>query len=235
MVNSLSGQVDKIVAASPGLAPSLVRSKGRALLVDAVKSYDPSFGASLSTHAHNHLKPLSTRGYTMARAAPRSRYREDIARSIHNEMMAAEQMGEEEPNAKELAAKLKLPIGTVENFLSGIVYEAPEGSTDITATKAGAEDARNLDFWTEMVYQDMSPAHRKIFDLRSGKDGKDLTLGQVAEQTGVSPSMVHKITTEASKKILKGMASSPKEVDDIGEEPEQEPTEAADFLNERLH
>lgn len=233
VVGSLSDQLDKIVASNPGLSDTLVRSKGRNMLLGAIKSYDPSFGTSIKTHAHNHLKPLASRGYTMARAVPRTRYREDIARSIHNELLSSEEQGEPEPNAKELAKRLKLPIGTVEHFLSGQSYEMPEGSLE--STPMSQVDNSKVNFWTEMVYHDMSPIQQKIFDLRSGKGGSNLTLGQVAEATGVSPSYVHKVTTDASKKIMKGV-NSPSSVIGSGEledEPEP-PMGAADMLNESL-
>ena len=232
VVGSLSGSLDRIVSSSPGLSPTLVRSKGRNLLIQAIRSYDPAFGASLQTHAHNHLKPLASRGYTMARAVPRTRYKEDIARSLHNELMAAEQRGEEEPDAKQLAKRLKLPIGTVENFLSGLAYEAPEGSLESTPMAGKGGDDDRVAFWTEMVYNDLPEQHKRIFDLRTGKDGAQRTLGDIAKETGVSPSYVHKITSNALGDIMKGVNAPHFNADELEDEPEIEPEpEAADLLN----
>lgn len=200
-VKALSPQIDAAISANPGLSPRLVRSKAKGYVVRAIKSFDPSSGASLATHATNYLKPLARRGHTMLSASGRSRHfestRGDYKKSFED---FVEQYGRE-PSHVEMAGRLKIS-GDLSKKMMGEMngYEMPEGGIE---GSVGVDKAQSdLDDWVEYLHAALPDRDKIIIDYRLGRNGRpELGIEDIASRVGMSPAGVFKVINSFSQRL----------------------------------
>lgn len=187
---------------------TLLRSKARLLVADAVKSYDPKMGTNINTHVYNYLKPLNRTAKSMVEVAPLSRHQdEETARYIRAISDFNEEYGRE-PDDVELQEKLGIGSKQIAKLNSMIKYEIPEGQLvgDFSSEEDNDPEADKISLWTEYVYHDLEPLGRKIMDMKLGRNGHpQMTSDQIAQKLNLSPVEVSNRSAQIAQKVLDGI------------------------------
>lgn len=188
----------------PGASPELLQSEGRRLAAQAVQSFDPSAGTSLTTHVFNHLRPIGRFAQKVTRAVsiPRERGRE-ISSFVKFNHDFLEENGRE-PSDDEIRDHLGVSNKKLQTLRNSEFYEFPEGQTENSIEVDPGES--RLSRWTSLVYHDLPQRDRLIMDLSLGRNGrKPMDVNQIAQQMKMDPSYIRKRTLAISKRILEGV------------------------------
>jgi DNA-directed RNA polymerase specialized sigma subunit len=210
-LSSVLRSIDPVISGSisryPNISPSLLRSESKRLAIQAVKSYKPGTGASLSTHVFGHLRPLGRFAERTTRVinVPRD-FKTEVASLVRARQDFMESEGRE-PSDSEIQDILGVSKSKLRKLNAGAFYELPEGQVEGDIDVEGSESPE-LNLWTEYVYHDLPERDRMIMDHRLGRNGRPiLEPNQIAQVMGIDPSYVRKRTTAISKKILEGLNS----------------------------
>jgi len=191
----------------------LLRGKAKTLAVSAVKNYDPTSGAKLSSWVVTNMQPLT-------------RYSKELTRPVHASELAIRQGAEldtkrreyqdehgSDPSSEELADYTGISvkrIGDVKRLVRPVVAESglesqDEGGQDggafMGVDEVGTDPA--LKSSVEMVYSELNDRDKVIFDLKTGKRGPTIDNKSIAKRLGVSEGLVSQRSLDISNKILK--------------------------------
>ena len=214
LLNSLSpvitAQVNKHRA--PRIYKPAIEAEARSLAVKALRSYDPSRGAQVSTHVTTNLRSLNRyvkkhQNFTRIVEAQANRIG-DYQRAIDT---LKEDLGRD-PTQQEIADHMKISLKKVERL-------AQEMRPDIFVIPSGDEEGFEMN-----PFQEMSPTHREIiemlpydlsldeqqvFNYLFGLNGKKKTAstGDIARALGWSDSKVSQVKGKISEKYRNYEAS----------------------------
>ncbi len=212
LVKAMGPTIENVARSNPKLNASLMRAKAKGLVMSAAKTFDPSSGASFSTHVNNHLKPLTIRAHGEARTISKGRFVEEAAKDYKRSYDEFSEDNLREPTADEMADRMKISAGRSSELMRRIFsYEVPEGGMEgaVIPEESSAQN-KKLRLWTEYVYQGLNPRDKLIMDLRLGRNGKpQLGLEEIARKAGVSTTMAHKVLGKISSDILDGIDIKP--------------------------
>lgn len=173
-----------------------LRSRAKALAVNAVKTYNPMGGAKLQSWVVTNLQPLSRYGQGLRDVkAPELAIRQaaELAR-VSKEM--SDDLGRD-PTDDELADEIGISKKRIQRIRRQVVPSVTAGSfdalqeTDEGAGAPGVITPSRVPYAQEAVYMSLDPRDRFIFDARTGGHGQAaLSVGEVARRLGVSPAAV---------------------------------------------
>jgi DNA-directed RNA polymerase specialized sigma subunit len=213
LLSSSDKILSTVVKSNQGLSEALVRAKAKNLILKAAQTYDPAAGTKFSTHAYNHVKPLTIRGHTMLQGVDVSRYQDEISGRYRSFLETFVHDNHREPSLDEVVDGVGVSPKKAKNLMaSGMGYEMPEGGL-AEGTLPGLEeaDSSDLNLWLDYVYMDLPETHKVVLDYRLGRNGRPpLKIEEIAKRMEISPGMVHKITDGVAKKILGGIQESEK-------------------------
>lgn len=203
VVKSVNPLIESTVKRYGHVSPALVGGEARRLAISAIKTYDPTQGASLPTHIFNHLRPLTRYVQTAGKAinTPRDA-REGLARYVN-----AQRDFFEEHNREATDDDLQDILGVDRKKLTKLHqmanYEFPEGGLE-SSPDVTSEDDRKLDLWADFVYHDLSDRDKLIMDHRLGRNGRPiLDTDALAAKLKIHPSYVNRRAQEIAEQILK--------------------------------
>lgn len=206
-IKALDGVMNDVTRSNPGLNRHLMKAKAKTRVFEALNTFDPAAGASLSTHVRNHLKPLTLRSHNETRAIPKGRFVEESARDYRHSFSEFIEFNGREPTAYEMADRLKISPDRSSELMRRIrSYEVPESQIEgpIVADEVD-ESTRRLRLWSEYVYHDLTPRDQLIMDYRLGRNGREkLGLEEIAARMGLSPAAIHKVSTKIAERIVEG-------------------------------
>lgn len=174
---------------------AILRSKAKALVVRAVKTYDPSSGTRLQSWVVTNLQPLSR--YSIRQRDVRvpevaSRQAAAVARATDE---LRDELGRD-PTDEEIGDEIGISARRVSAVRQKAVASVNSGRFD----EALSEDASSqpgvavpdrVPFAVEAVYQGLSPVDRAIFDGVTGSHGARMrSASDVASMLRVSPAQV---------------------------------------------
>lgn len=197
--------IDSAISRFPGVSPAVLGGEGKRLAIQAIKSFDPAQGATLSTHVFNHLRPLGRWAGSATKAinVPRDA-REDFARYANAKRDFFEQNNQEASDA-DLQDILGINRKKLMKLHQMNFYEFPEGAQEDSIDVA-ADDDRQLDLWADYVYHDLNPRDRLIMDLKMGRNGQPLLDSkEIAAKLGIHPTYVNRRAEEIAQKIKVGL------------------------------
>ena len=166
-----------------------LKTRAKILAVEAFKSFDPTKGATLSTHLYNNLKSLN-------------RYRAERDTAIHipeNIRLNAENVrrfqaeyrekNNEDPSDVEISDGLGISLKSVAK-----TRESGELPGSMMETEKGDLPGKPRDpqqVWMDYVYHDMDDKNRKIFQWTTGyRNSQMLAKKEIAKRLGISPAAV---------------------------------------------
>lgn len=198
VIRELSPMIDAEVFRYNG-PKVLMRNKARVLAARAVKTYDPSSGAKLSSWVVTQMQPLTRYGRTLARPvhtselAHRQGAEVEATRKILSEDLGAE------PTDAQLADETGLSVSRINKvrsmnpayFSEGAVEQVNETGEPMAAAVENRGPDSALETTSQAVYASLNERDRAIFDLKTGRNGKEaLDNKSIAKRLGVSEGLV---------------------------------------------
>jgi len=161
---------------SGAIARPVLESKAKSLALEAIKSYDPYAGAALATHVTNRLKKLSRKVYTHQDAVRLPEYKKLKVQNLHKANQQLMDVHGREPTNQELADHLAWAPKTLSK-----VQQAQHAEL-IESGDMGAGMFENQSVWgsdsgdgmVDMLYYDMNPEDKLIFEHSTGYSGKPI-------------------------------------------------------------
>jgi DNA-directed RNA polymerase specialized sigma subunit len=197
VVKELDPAISSAVSAYVGQKASpTIKHRARILAAQAIKTYDPQYGATLPTHVNRQLQALQRMAPSLVDPLPAPEKFRQNSQAIATSVGSLEELLGREPTDEEVAENTGLPIKRVIKVRSNQRGRVPmsmleaddddEGGNDIvTNSREPYED------WADAVYHDLGDTDRLIFMHRSGYRGAPrLQVQQIAEKLGVSPAYV---------------------------------------------
>ena len=194
VVSALSPTINSEIMRYSG-PKSLLRSKAKALVARAAKTYDPASGAKFQSWVVTNLQPLAR--YSVRQRDVRTP--EVAARQAAAVARATDDLRDElgrDPTDDEIADEIGISAKRVRDVRAKAVASVNSGRFD----EAQSEDASQqpgvftpdqLPFASEAVYQGLSPMDRKIFDSVTGMHGaRQIPARDVASMLKISPAQV---------------------------------------------
>ena len=185
----------------------LLRSRGRYLVTQAVKSYNPASGARLNSWVVTNLRQLSRYGKrlrpvraseAMIRnaaelASVENRLEDDLGRKPTDE----EIMDETGWNLKTIAGIRNATVAAISGSAFGEDDEGEEGSADPGLIRPSA-----VPYATEAVYMGLDDKDKAIFDGKTGMHGKKQVSGtSLADMLNISSAAVSQRASAIGKSI----------------------------------
>lgn len=169
-----------------------LRSKAKAIAINAVRSYNPASGARLQSWVTTNLKQLSRYGQGLRDVkAPELAIRRAAEIDRVSRQMSDE-LGRD-PTDDELADEIGISPKKIKRIRSQVKASVNSGSLDEAAAQDNSNAAPGVytpsavPYASEAVYMSLSPRDRDIFDYRTGMHGKQqLSNSAIAKLLGVS-------------------------------------------------
>lgn len=208
MLQKAQPVIDKsLVSYAPNSSPA-VRSKAKVLALKAIKSYKPGHNTKLNTWLHTQMRPLMRESLSYDTVHTPEKIRFDLSRlnKMHNRFVDEHRR---EPNDDELADYSGLSVKRIRHIRNhdrGMLYESffdPEEEEDSGALPQ-TQQAVNL--WEDFVYSELGETDKLIYDLKTGRSGRDrpLSVNQISKKVGISASAVSQRLSKISKRIQEG-------------------------------
>lgn len=204
-VKSVEPAIQTAISRFPKINPIIARSEARRLAISAIKTYDPSQGAALSSHVFNHLRGLQRFNQEKVKdvvSVPRS------AREEYGQISAAERNFLEEkgryPSDTEISDLTGFGGDKLKRLRGYAKYDFAEGATEGAPDVSGEKDS-TLGLWASFVYHDLNPRDQLIMDYKMGRNGREtLSSDEIAKRTGFHPTYINRRAAQIAQKILDG-------------------------------
>jgi DNA-directed RNA polymerase specialized sigma subunit len=187
-------------------------TKAKVLALDAVKSYDPSKGASLNTHIFNSLKKLqrltADRGNFIHVPEQSALDKRQLEKTIYEYTID----NGEEPSRQQLADLTGLSMNKIDRLLN------IKGSTSSSMTTSEQGDSLDraprtaIALYEDTLYQELDPTNQKIYDWLTGYKGSPmLSRQEVAQKLKISTAAL----SQRIAKIDQYFATNGKRIEEV--------------------
>jgi len=211
VVNELKPMINSEIQRFPG-PKHVLRSKAKLLAVDAVKSYDPSSGAKLTSWLVTQLQPLSRYGreldrpvYTPEIAVRQSAEVETVRQRLSDEL-GAEPSDDQLADATGLSSLRIAKVRTMSPAYFAAGKETQNAAGDVQdATSLGVDEQQSdsvMDLATQAVYASLDDRDKMIYDLKTGRHGHPQVDNKtIAKRLGVSEGLISQKSLKIAKMI----------------------------------
>ncbi len=184
-------------------SPNL-KIRSRILVDKALRSYDPSQGASLNTHVYNNLKGLqrykakrSAATHTPERVRLDKFHINKFETDYHNVHKVI-------PSDQTIADHLMLSRARIAKARSGS-GESPELFSDKGDQITEGKSRSAYDIWMDYVHHDLDDVNKKVLEWTTGYGGSDvLKKSEIAKRLGISGPAVSSRINTIQKKLEEG-------------------------------
>jgi len=183
----------------------LLRSKGKGLAINALRTYDPTRGTKLTSWVVTQMQPLSRYSQRL-KPVRSSELAVRQAAEVDTQRKQFEIEYDKEPTDAELAdivgisqRRIKLLRDKVNAVIpEAALVDAETGGIDLPT----ATESNTLDFATEATYHGLTPREKLIFDWKTGGHGKPTLENQeIARRLGISPAAISQTTAAIAGQI----------------------------------
>jgi DNA-directed RNA polymerase specialized sigma subunit len=179
-----------------------MRVRGRIVVDKALRSYDPSKGASLKSHVFNNMKGLQR---TRAERQTAVHVPENVRlNKLHISNFEKEYYDKHGiiPSDQTIADKLSISEKAVRKTRGGEMGELFTDKGDSTISKQRTA----ADVWADYVYHDVDDVNKKIMEWTMGYNNTPkLSKTQIARELNISPAAVSSRIATISRKMEKGL------------------------------
>lgn len=193
VLNELNDTIDKAVVAYANGDPQM-KTQARILALEAVKTYDPTKGAQLSTYVYGQLQKLRRES---AQRANLTYVSENVAierNQIQRQIREYVAEHGEEPTTEQLADLTGLSVKRIDSVMNykpvipDSIAVSPEGDSLV---RSDTEHA--LDLYDRLIYDELDDIDKKIYEWVTGYGkGEVLSQAEIAKRLGISPAAVSK-------------------------------------------
>jgi DNA-directed RNA polymerase specialized sigma subunit len=205
LLQQVAPLINKEVSRWSGAISSVpLQVEGARLAVEAFTSYDPKYGAALSTHLTNRLQKLSRMVYdaqALAKVPELALLRINTLNSAKKEL---ESRHGREPTIDELADHLSWSAKSIKK-LNQFQHSENVESLGSLPISGNAEDDGNIVY----IYHGLAPADQKLFEHLTGYGGAPrLNTKQLAKKLGMNVGQINyskkKLTTKIQEMLAAG-------------------------------
>ena len=197
---SVMSELDPVINSEihryPGPKP-LLRGRARKLAVDAIYNYKPEAGTQLRSWVttqlqplsrySNKLKPIKLPEASVRQAAEINRLQRELASDLGHD-----------PSDEELADTAGISVKRIQHLRKTIRPVMSESSMAQSADDEngggiapGIDSVRSMSGSEDAVYGGLSPRDQQIFDMKTGKHGRQVLSNQdIARRMGVTPALI---------------------------------------------
>jgi len=206
-LDALYKSVDKVIGvninkwATMRIPQSALKVKAEKLALEAFEKYDPSRGASLATFVDRYLSKLYDYVLSNSQVMKVPIERLSNINRFHQAELDLREKYNRNPTDLEISEYLSIPLNEIKRFKQesfGILGEGPveRGFKTENINDATTQYALNI------VYYDLDPDERKVYDYLYGKKKKEVvSTGEIARRTGFTDSKVSRIKARIAKKL----------------------------------
>ena len=185
------------------LPPSALQAHAKKFAVEAIRGYDPTKGAKLSTHVVNNLLQLHRKNYEAQSAL---RLSEELQRAMGTYRQVRQQLEDEfgrEPTAEELSDSLSWPVPKVERLER---QNRGEVTFDDLLFEPADPEQRPSDPRIDYVYHDLSPQDKLLMEWTTGYGGKKtMSKKEIAKKLRVSPAAVSQRSLKIAQRLKEAL------------------------------
>lgn len=166
--------------------------KAARLTLDALKTYNPSYGTDPSTHVFHNLKRLNRYANRRANIIPISEQASQEYRFLNAKMQEFIDTFDREPSDLELADITGYSLKKVNKILDGnkVTSDSSTINPDSHTSSVSTSDLTDQDFF-EYVYRSVGPIDQKIMEWSTGAHGKPpLSNIEIAKKLKVTPAAI---------------------------------------------
>ena len=195
--------IDRAVGGVRHASKELMSAEAKRLAIGAIKTYDPAQGTALSTHVYSHLRPM--RGFAEKSTSVIDRTRTDntLARRYLEARSTLNQTLNRDPSDDELTDHLNITPKELVKMRRVAVGET--GEEDYSTHASADPGDASVGLWADYVYSDLNPINKKIFEMKTGRNGQPmLSTDEVAAKLGLSSVHVNNQAGKIAQRILDG-------------------------------
>ena len=186
---------------------SAIDAEGYNLAMKALETYNPSFGASISTHVMSYLRKLQR--FTLQNQNV-SRISERVLSNItvyKNGVAELEEMLGRTPTSNEVADYLHWPLAQVKSMELNLKRDIMGGDTEseeLGTNIFGGLETPGTHTLLPYIYNDLSDEERDLFQKITGyPSGAPKSLASISKETGIPYYELRKKKDDINKKIEK--------------------------------
>lgn len=199
--------IDRAVARFPKFNKAVLQGEAKRLAIQAVKTFNPSESASLSTHVFNHLRPLARFTQSASRAVTVPEKAGLMLGALKRAEKDFYEQYNREPTDAELQDLTGMPAKQMANVRRFDRFELAEGAME--APLDMPEEDPKIGMWADYVYQDLGSLDQSIMDHRTGRHGKQiLGTDELAAKLKVHPTYINRRAAQIAQRILDGVNQS---------------------------
>lgn len=203
VVRALEPTIASEVYNYPGSKP-LLRMRAKPLVIQAIKSYDPSRGAALRSWATTNLRPLSraSNQLRLVHASEDNIRLADEANTLRGAM--SDELGRD-PTDNELADRAGVSVTRLRKAREAVPAVTSEG---VYVSEAGVsqlpaiETQERSETAVEGIYQSLDTDGKQLLDWALGRNGQPrLPSNEIARRLNISPAAVSQRLKALSARI----------------------------------
>lgn len=180
---------------------ALLRNKARMFAADAVKKYDPQYGASLPTWVSGQLMQLGRFKRTVNQPVKVPERTQLDAYTLSKAEKDFFDRFDREPDLEELSDFAKMPVKRIEKIRRS--FRATPSQAVLSNDMAAASEPDFAAEATDYVYKDADAVDRKILEMKTGYGGKydPMEPKRIAVLLGLTPSQLTRRSAKLSLRI----------------------------------
>lgn len=211
ILTHLQPTIDKAIRTHVGEPNPLIVSRARRMTLDSLHGYDPT-RSRLQTHLFNQLqglKRVSRQQGSVMKVPERVSLDRYNLENAHQELV--HELGRD-PNDAELADRTGFShkrMKHVRTYNPAVAEGTLEASNPEQMVFGGTGSPRST-MWHQIVYDDLSPMDKLIFEHTMGHNGKKILANhQIADKIRRSPGLVSQRKKYIQEQLNKGDELSP--------------------------
>lgn len=214
LMTALQPTIDYALASNNAKDDPYIEAKAKILTSDAIKKFDPQYGATLPTYLSSQLKKL-TRVVRDARSP--IRIPENVFYDIQNLKESERQLTDDlgrEPDLQELADYMRVPISKIEKIRNQQIKQVSENQYFNSANAKSDEDTPsnlsevgmimpyNIREALDYTYAGLDHREKKILEWSTGFGGSPiLSPADIAKKLNISQSQVSRLTAKIAVQV----------------------------------
>lgn len=182
-----------------------IRLKAQNLAIKALKTYDPSKGASLKSHVMLQLQPLSRYALQSRGIIGLSPTQIQMVSALKKEIADFEDKFGREPTDTELADRMGLSLKRINK-----IRALARPQTSFEQLSEGEQEAPPIfqsdkeREWAEFVYFESDPIDKKIMEWKLGWNNQPILKNyEIAKRLNITPSAVTQRLIKIQRKLSK--------------------------------
>ncbi len=186
----------------------LLRSRGRYLVTQAIKSFNPMGGTRLNSWVVTNLKQLSRYGKRLRPVRASEAMLRNAAELASVERRLEDDLGRK-PTYDELTDETGWSKKTIDKIrrsavatVNGSVFGEDDEGDGGTSSDPGLVTPSRLPYAAEAVYMGLDDTDKEIFDRKTGMHGKDTMSGSsLADMLNITPSAISQRSSAIGNEI----------------------------------